>query len=81
MADNLQEEIEDKIIDCINSGVTGRLIIFKPEKNDIEDCLAVERRGAYKKKDKEIYFQINSFVGPGMDGDFVKEFSLITKQK
>jgi hypothetical protein len=48
MADNIQEEIEDKVIDCINAGVTGRLVIFKPEKNNFGADLAVERRGKYK---------------------------------
>jgi hypothetical protein len=48
MAENIQEEIEDKLIDCINSGVAGRLIIFKPEKKGQEDYLAIERRGKYE---------------------------------
>ena len=63
MTENIQEEVEDKIIDCINSGAGGRLIVFKPEKKGFEDYLAVERRGEYK--EEEMYFQINSFVGPG----------------
>ena len=70
--DNIQEEIEDKVIDCINSDVFGRLIIFKPEKKGMEDYLAVERRGKYK--EKEIYFQVNSFVGPGGGDNLVKDF-------
>ena len=48
MTDNIQKEIEDKVIDCINSGVAGRLIIFKPENSDKD--LAIEKRSNYKKK-------------------------------
>ena len=73
MTDNIQEEIEDKVMDCINSGVAGRLIIFKPGKNNFGADLAVERRGKYK--EKEIYFQINSLVGPAEGDSFVKDFS------
>lgn len=72
MTENIQEEIEDKIIDCINSGVAGRLIVFKPDKKGFEDYLAVEKRGKYT--EEEIYFQINSFVGPAENDDFVKDF-------
>lgn len=72
MTENIQEEIEDKVIDCINSGVGGRLIIFKPEENTLGADLAVERRGKYK--EGEIYFQINSIVGPIKENSFVKDF-------
>ncbi len=48
MAENLKEEIEDKVIDCINAGAIGRLVIFKPEKSDKD--LIVEKRSDYKKK-------------------------------
>ncbi|MCX6721996.1 MAG: hypothetical protein NTY04_02305 [Candidatus Staskawiczbacteria bacterium] len=72
MADNIQDEIEDKIIDCINSGVKGRLVIFKPEKNSFGEDLIVKKRGDYK--EKEIHLQINSLVGPGEDVNFVKDF-------
>lgn len=72
MAESIQEEIEDKIIDCINTGVGGRLVIFKPDKKGFEDFLAVERRGNYK--EKEIYFQVNALAGPLADNNFVKDF-------
>jgi hypothetical protein len=72
MAENIQKEIEDKVIDCINSGVAGRLIIFKPEGAPFGADLAVERRGKYK--EKSIYFQINSFVEHGKDNNLVKDF-------
>jgi hypothetical protein len=72
MAENIQQEIEDKVIDCINSEVAGRLIIFKPEKNDLGADLAVEKRGEYK--GKEIYFKINSLVGPSKADTFVEDF-------
>ena len=68
---NIQEEIEDKIIDCINSGVSGRLVIFKPEEKGLEGYLAVERKGEYK--EKEIYFKIKSIVGHGQNVNFIKE--------
>jgi len=70
--EKLQEKIEDKVIDCINSGAVGRLIVFKPEKNSLGADLAVEERGNYK--DKEIYFQVNGLVGHKKDDNFVKDF-------
>jgi len=70
--ENIQEEIENNIIDCINSGVAGRLIIFKPEKSNLGADLAVERRAKYK--EKGIYFQINSFIAPAEAKNFVKDF-------
>lgn len=73
MSDNIQEKVENKIIDCINSGVTGRLIIFKPENSKLSADLAVERRGNYK--EKEMFFQINSFVGHIENDIFIKDFS------
>ena len=72
MSENIKEKIEDKVIDCINLGVVGRLIIFKPEKSAFGADLAVERRGKYK--EKEIYFQVNSIVGPEKGNEFVKDF-------
>jgi hypothetical protein len=48
MVDNIKEKIEDKVIDCINYGAGGRLIILKPENSDKD--LMVEKRGDYKKK-------------------------------
>lgn len=70
--ENIQKQIEDKVIDCINLGVAGRLIIFKPENNKSGVDLAVERRGKYK--EGAIYFQINSFIGPSEDKVFTKDF-------
>jgi len=72
MAENIQQEIEDKVIDCINSEIAGRLIIFKPEKNELGADLAVEKRGEYK--GKKIYFKINSLVGPSVADSFIKDF-------
>lgn len=54
MTDNIQEEIEDKIIDSIALGAGGRLVAFKPENSDKD--LVVEKKGDYKKK--EIFFKI-----------------------
>jgi hypothetical protein len=70
--EKIQEQIEDKIIDSINSGVLGRLITFKPEKNAFGADLAVERRGKYK--EKEIYFQVNVYVAPAEAKIFTKDF-------
>ena len=45
---SLQEEIEDKVIDCIALGSGGRLVAFKPENPDKD--LVVEKRADYAKK-------------------------------
>jgi hypothetical protein len=71
--DNTKEEIRDKVIDYINSGVSGRLIIYKPEKNIYEADLSVERRANYK--EKGMYIQINSLIIPSKDATiFIKDF-------
>jgi len=72
MAENIQEEIEDKIIDYINSVVAGRLIIFKPEENILGADLAVGRRGKYK--EAKIYFNVSSLIVPAKNNIFVKDF-------
>jgi len=72
MPENIKDKIENKIIDCINSGVAGRSVIFKPEKNNFGADLAVERKGKYK--EKKIYFQINSLLVPAKSTNFVKDF-------
>jgi len=46
MTDNIKEQIEDKIIDLIALGAGGRLVVFKPEKNDKD--LIIEKRNDYK---------------------------------
>ncbi len=70
--ENIKEAIEDKVIDCINTNVEGRLIVFKPQKKGQEDYLAIERRGQYK--EGKIYFQVNSLVIPAKSTVFVKDF-------
>ncbi len=72
MADNLQREIEDKIIDCINSGVGGRLIVSKLEKAPGGINLSVERRGEYK--EEPMYFRVVGFVVPEKETEFIKDF-------
>jgi len=74
MTDNIKEAIEDKIIDSINAGIAGRLVIFKPEKKGQEDYLAIERRGEYK--EEKIYLQVNSLIIPAKSISFIKDFSL-----
>lgn len=71
MTENIKNEIENSVIDCINFGVAGRLIIFKPEKSIFEADLAIGIRSKYK--EEEIYFQINSIVGYIKDGIFIKD--------
>lgn len=72
MTENIQEKIKEKVIDCINSGTGGRLIIFKPEGSAYEPDLVVERRGKYE--EEKIYFKINSISGHVKDNNFVKDF-------
>ncbi|MCX6723887.1 MAG: hypothetical protein NT155_01780 [Candidatus Staskawiczbacteria bacterium] len=74
MADNIQEEIEDKVIDCINSGVNGRLVIFKPEKSLFGADLVVEKRGEYKEKGREAHLKINILAGPAKEEILIKDF-------
>lgn len=73
MSENIQEEIEDKIIDHINSGSASRLVIFKPEFNSFGADLAVERRAQYE-GGKKMYFKINSLVIPAKNKSFAKDF-------
>jgi len=72
MSENIQEKIEDKIIDYINTGAAGRLIIFKPEKAPFGSDLAIERRGKYK--EKGIYLQVNVFIAPAKAKNFINDF-------
>ena len=46
MAENIQEEIENKIIDLVAFDAGGRLVIFKPENSDKD--LVVEKKGRPK---------------------------------
>jgi len=71
--ENIQEEIEDKVIDTINAGIGGRLIIFKPEKDNFGADLAVERRGKYK--EGIMYFKVSSIVTPAKEENFIKDFA------
>ena len=73
MSGNIEEKIEDKIIDCINFDVGGRLVIFKPEKNRFGADLVVEKRAKYK-GGKEIYFKVSGFVLPAKNIDFAQDF-------
>lgn len=59
MADNIQEDVENKIIDCIVLGSGGRLIVFKPEKNKNGADLIIKRKGEYEpEKNKNAVKQI-----------------------
>lgn len=72
MEEKIHEKTENRIIDLINQGTGGRLVIFKPEANSSAD-LAVEKRGNYKKAPVflKIYVK-DALLG---DGDFIKEVS------
>src|SRR3989344_8382939 len=72
MPENIQEKIENKIIDQITTGASGRLITFKPEKDAKGADLIVERRGEYK--EKALSFKVNSVIGSKENNSFVKDF-------
>ena len=59
MADNIQEEIQDKIMDLIALGAEGRLVAFKPENADRD--LVVEKKGEYKKEALSLSVYENRF--------------------
>jgi hypothetical protein len=52
--DNIREKIENKVIDLIALGATGRLIVYKPENSDKD--LVVEKKGGYG--NKKVYLNI-----------------------
>jgi len=59
MADNIQEDVENKIIDGIVLGSGGRLIVFKPEEHKNGVDLVIKRKGEYEpEKDKNAVEQI-----------------------
>lgn len=59
MTENIQEDVENKIIDCIILGSGGRLIVFKPAKNKNGADLVVKRKGEYEpEKDKNVVEKI-----------------------
>src|SRR5574343_1539234 len=73
MIKNIQEEIEDIIIDYINFGAASRLVIVKSEEKGFADYLIVGRKGKYK--ENAMYFDINSFILPAKENNFIKDFS------
>ena len=73
MSENIKNKIEDKVIDCINLNVLGRLIILKSEKDDFGADLFVEKKGDYSKKG--IYIKVNNFNGSPKNEEFLKGFS------
>lgn len=76
--ENIQEEIEGKIIDWIALGTNGRLVAFEPEKGA---DLAVQKKGGYQ--GEEVLFNVESFILPAGKESFVKKISSarITSQK
>jgi len=77
MTDNLQEEIENKIIDIIALEARGRLVAFKPE--GLSTALVIEKKGDYKSKAIvfDIY-SINESSGPGAEDEINR---LLPRQK
>ena len=64
---SIQEKVENRIIDLINEGAGGRLIIFKPQDSDKD--LAVEKRSDYKKN--PVYLKIFPQKKPLGNANFV----------
>ena len=59
MTNNIREDVENKIIDCIVFGSNGRLIVFKPEEHKTSVDLIIKRKGEYEpEKDKNTVEQI-----------------------
>lgn len=73
MAESIQDQVEDKIIDYINFGAEGRLVITKPERNPFNADLIVEKRADYSSK--KLYLKVVGFVGPAKENVLVKDFS------
>jgi len=69
---NIEEEIEDKVIDWITLGASGRLIASKPDKNKFTADLLVEKKGDYKGRD--IWLKICSLIGPVESEKITKDF-------
>lgn len=76
MADTMQEEIEDKIIDLIALGSRGRMVVFKPENSDKD--LIVEKKGEYKKKVISLNIYKTEFSG---NQGFIKKISQLVGEK
>lgn len=53
MANNIQEDVENKIIDRIVFGSGGRLIIFKPKKAKDGADLVIKRKGEYEPEENK----------------------------
>ena len=76
MADNIQEQIEDKIIDLIALSSGGRLIVFKPENS--AKSLIVEKKGDYKKG----AISLNIYSGEFFESqNFEKEINQLADKK
>jgi len=69
---SVQEKTENRLIDAINTGAEGRLIIYKPPKGAVDADLVVEVRGGYKTKPYN--FKVICFSGR-KEQNFVKDFS------
>ncbi len=59
MSNNIQKDVENKIIDCIVLGSGGRLLVTKPEEFKNGADLVIKRKGEYEpEKDKNAVEQI-----------------------
>lgn len=57
MAIKIQEEIEDKLIDCITKESAGRMVVVKPENS--KGILIAEKKG-YFKDEKHIILSVHN---------------------
>lgn len=82
MEEKIHEKTENIIIDLINVGAGGRLVIYKPENSAMD--LAVEKRGDYKKSPislkicvQDVLFKDKGFVRKDFDyaGNFYYVFA------
>jgi len=64
----MQEEIEDKIIDWVALGTSGRLIAFKPERGA---DLVIQKKGDYS--GKKLFLNIKIFITPRGENDFIMD--------
>lgn len=70
--ENIEEQIENKIIDCIVSSSGGRLIVTKPESSKTTIDLVIEKRGGYKAG--KLLLEVSGFAIPAESKNFVKDF-------
>jgi len=68
----IESEIEDKLIDWITMDMGGRLIVVKPQQNQYDASLLVEKRADYDKGGLSL--RVCSEIGPGKENKIIKDF-------